>query len=80
MQNGSRIYNLLSDSIELVKYGEEKKTSDGTTDEDKKPSTGDKTPSGGVNTEGGGGTAGTEGSEGSEGSGDNNGDGGHVNI
>ena len=80
LQNGSRIYNLLSDSIELVKYGEEKKTSDGTTDEDKKPSTGDKTPSGGGNTEGGGGTAGTEGSEGSEGSGDNNGDGGHVNI
>ena len=49
LQNGSRIYNLLPASIELVKYGEEKKdkTSDGET-------TGGETTGGGSNTEAGG--------------------------
>ena len=49
LQNGSRIYNLLPASIELVKYGEEKKdkTTDGET-------TGGETTGGGSNTEAGG--------------------------
>ena len=55
LQNGSRLYNLLPDSIELVKYGEEKKdkTTDGTTDEEKKPTTGDTTQGGGSENTGG---------------------------
>lgn len=53
LQNGSRIYNLLPASIELVKYGDEKKDkpTGGTTDEEKKPTTGDST-NGGENTGG----------------------------
>ena len=49
MHNGTRIYNLLPASIELVKYGEEKKdkTTDGET-------TGGETTGGGSNTEAGG--------------------------
>lgn len=48
LQNGSRIYNLLPTSIELVKYGDEKndKPTGGTTDEEKKPTTGDSTNGG----------------------------------
>ena len=55
LQNGSRLYNLLPVSIELVKYGEEKKdkTTDGTTDEEKKPTTGDTTQGGGSENTGG---------------------------
>lgn len=72
LQNGSRIYNLLPASIELVKYGDEKKDkpTGGTTDEEKKPTTGDST-NGGENT-GGENTGGSEntGGTGSE-SGDN---------
>lgn len=72
LQNGSRIYNLLPASIELVKYGDEKKdnSTGGTTDEEKKPTTGDST-NGGENT-GGENTGGSEntGGTGSE-SGDN---------
>lgn len=62
LQNGSRIYNLLPGSIELVKYGEEKKdgATDGTTDPGTKPSDkGDNTQGGG--TENGGENAGTDG-------------------
>ena len=62
LQNGSRIYNLLPGSIELVKYGEEKKdgATDGTTDPDTKPSDkGDNTQGGG--SENGGENAGTAG-------------------
>ena len=62
LQNGSRIYNLLPGSIELVKYGEEKKdgATDGTTDPDTKPSDkGDNTQGGG--TENGGESGGTDG-------------------
>lgn len=76
LQNGSRIYNLLPASIELVKYGDEKKDkpTGGTTDGEKKPTTGDST-NGGENTGGestGGENAGGEntGGTGSE-SGDN---------
>lgn len=72
LQNGSRIYNLLPASIELVKYGDEKKDNPtgGTTDEEKKPTTGDST-NGGENA-GGESTGGSEntGGTGSE-SGDN---------
>ena len=72
LQNGSRIYNLLPASIELVKYGDEKKANPtvGTTDEEKKPTTGDST-NGGENA-GGESTGGSEntGGTGSE-SGDN---------
>ena len=55
LKNGSRVYNLIPDSIELVKYGEEKKdkTTDGTTDEEKKPTTGDTTQGGGSENTGG---------------------------
>ena len=54
LKNGSRVYYLIPDSIELVKYGEEKKdkTTDGTTDEEKKPTTGDTTQGGSENTGG----------------------------
>ncbi|MQN13999.1 DNA-binding protein [Prevotella copri] len=77
LQNGSRIYNLLPTSIELVKYGDEKKDNPtgGTNDEEKKPTTGDSTNggenAGGENT-GGENTGGSEntGGTGSE-SGDN---------
>ena len=71
LQNGSRIYNLLPASIELVKYGDEKKDNPtgGTTDEEKKPTTGDST-NGGENT--GGENAG--GSENAGGTGSENGD------
>ena len=49
LKNGSRVYNLIPDSIELVKYGEEKKdkTSGGET-------TGGETTGGGSGTEAGG--------------------------
>ena len=71
LQNGSRIYNLLPASIELVKYGDEKKdnSTGGTTDEERKPTTGDST-NGGENT--GGENAG--GSENTGGTGSENGD------
>ena len=69
LQNGSRIYNLLPASIELVKYGDEKKDNPtgGTTDEEKKPTTGDSNggenaggeSSGGENTGGSENTGGT---------------------
>ena len=63
LQNGSRIYNLLPGSIELVKYGEEKKdgaTDGSTTDPGTKPSDkGDNTQGGG--SENGGENAGTDG-------------------
>lgn len=70
LQNGSRIYNLLPASIELVKYGDEKKDkpTGGTTDGEKKPTTGDST-NGGENTGGestGGENAGGENTGGSE--------------
>ena len=71
LKNGSRVYNLIPDSIELVKYGDEKdKPTGGTTDGEKKPTTGDST-NGGENT-GGENTGGSEntGGTGSE-SGDN---------
>ena len=76
LQNGSRIYNLLPASIELVKYGDEKKdnSTGGTTDEEKKPTTSDST-NGGENT--GGENAGGENTGGSEnagGTGSENGD------
>lgn len=77
LKNGSRVYNLIPDSIELVKYGDEKKDkpTGGTTDGEKKPTTGDSTNggenAGGENT-GGENTGGSEntGGTGSE-SGDN---------
>ena len=62
LKNGSRIYNLLHGSIELVKYGEDKKdgATDGTTDPDTNPSDkGDNTQGGG--TENGGESGGTDG-------------------
>lgn len=65
LKNGSRIYNLLPASIELVKYGDEKKDkpTGGTTDEEKKPTTGDSTNgaenAGGENTGGSENTGGT---------------------
>ena len=68
LKNGSRVYYLLPDSIELVKYGDEKKdkTTDGTTDEEKKPTTGDTTQGGG--------------SENTGGTGSENGDSGDVGL
>ena len=68
LKNGSRVYNLIPDSIELVKYGEEKKdkTTGGTTDEEKKPTTGDTTQGGG--------------SENTGGTGSENGDSGDVGL
>lgn len=80
LQNGSRIYNLLPASIELVKYGDEKKDNPtgGTTDEEKKPTTGDST-NGGENA-GGESTGGesTGGSENTGGTGSESGD--NVNF
>ena len=66
LKNGSRVYNLIPDSIELVKYGEEKKdkTTDGTTDEEKKPTTGDTTQGGGGGSENTGGTGSENGDSG----------------
>ena len=71
LKNGSRIYNLLPASIELVKYGDEKKDkpTGGTTDEEKKPTTGDSTN--GVENTGG---ENTGGSENAGGTGSENGD------
>ena len=59
LKNGSRIYNLLPASIELVKYGEEKKdkTTDGETTGGETTggeTTGGETTGGGSNTEAGG--------------------------
>ena len=59
MQNGTRLYNLIPDSIELVKYGEEKKdkTTGGETTDGKNTSgetTGGETTGGGSGTEAGG--------------------------
>ena len=76
LQNGTRLYNLIPDSIELVKYGDEKKDkpTGGTTDEEKKPTTGDST-NGGENA-GGESTGGenTGGSENTGGTGSESGD------
>ena len=79
LKNGSRIYNLLPDSIELVKYGDEKKdkTTGGTTGEDKKPTTGDST-NGGENAGGSVNTGGSENAGG--GTGSENGDNTDVTI
>ena len=68
LKNGSRVYYLIPDSIEIVKYGEEKKdkTTDGTTDEEKKPTTADTTQGGG--------------SENTGGTGSENGDSGDVGL
>ena len=80
LQNGTRLYNLIPDSIELVKYGDEKKDkpTGGTTDEEKKPTTGDST-NGGENA-GGESTGGknTSGSENTGGTGSESGD--NVNF
>ena len=78
LKNGSRVYNLLPDSIELVKYGDEKKdkTTGGTTDEEKKPTTGDSTNGG----ENAGGSVNTGGSENTGGTGSENGDNTDVTI
>ena len=78
LKNGSRVYNLLPDSIELVKYGDEKKdkTTGGTTGEDKKPTTGDSTNGG----ENAGGSVNTGGSENTGGTGSENGDSSDVTI
>ena len=78
LKNGSRIYNLLPVSIELVKYGDEKKDNPtgGTTDEDKKPTTGDSTNGG----ENAGGSVNTGGSENTGGTGSENGDSSDVTI
>lgn len=80
LKNGSRIYNLLPASIELVKYGDEKKDkpTGGTTDEEKKPTTSDST-NGGENA-GGESTGGenTGGSENTGGTGSESGD--NVNF
>ena len=59
LKNGSRVYNLIPDSIELVKYGEEKKdkTTGGETTDGKNTSgetTGGETTGGGSGTEAGG--------------------------
>ena len=64
MQNGTRLYNLIPDSIELVKYGEEKKdkTTGGETTDGKNTSgettggesTGGESTGGGSGTEAGG--------------------------
>lgn len=76
LKNGSRVYNLIPDSIELVKYGDE--PTGGTTDEEKKPTTGDST-NGGENA-GGESTGGenTGGSENTGGTGSESGD--NVNF
>ena len=68
LKNGSRVYNLIPDSIELVKYGDEKKDkpTGGTTDGEKKPTTGDTTQGGG--------------SENTGGTGSENGDSGDVGL
>ena len=68
LKNGSRVYYLIPDSIELVKYGDEKKdkTTDSTTDDEKKPTTGDTTQGGG--------------SENTGGTGSENGDSGDVGL
>ena len=71
LKNGSRIYNLLPASIELVKYGDEKKDNPtgGTTDGEKKPTTGDSTNGGenaGGESTGGENTGGSENAGGSE--------------
>ena len=78
LKNGSRIYNLLPVSIELVKYGDEKKDNPtgGTTGEDKKPTTGDSTNGG----ENAGGSVNTGGSENTGGTGSENGDSSDVTI
>ena len=69
LKNGSRIYNLLPVSIELVKYGDEKdKPTGGTTGEDKKPTTGDSSTTGGENTGGSENAGGGTGSENGAGS------------
>ena len=59
LQNGTRLYNLIPDSIELVKYGEEKKdkTTGGETTDGKNTggeTTGGETTGGGSGTEAGG--------------------------
>lgn len=80
LKNGSRIYNLLPASIELVKYGDEKKDNPtgGTTDDEKKPTTGDSTN--GAENAGGESTGGenTGGSENTGGTGSESGD--NVNF
>ena len=69
LKNGSRVYNLIPDSIELVKYGDEKdKPTGGTTGEDKKPTTGDSSTTGGENTGGSENAGGGTGSENGAGS------------
>ena len=69
LQNGTRLYNLIPDSIELVKYGDEKdKPTGGTTGEDKKPTTGDSSTTGGENTGGSENAGGGTGSENGAGS------------
>ena len=79
LKNGSRVYNLIPDSIELVKYGDEKKdkTTGGTSDEEKKPTTGDST-NGGENAGGSVNTGGSENAGG--GTGSENGDNTDVTI
>ncbi len=79
LKNGSRVYSLIPDSIELVKYGDEKKdkTTGGTTDEEKKPATGDST-NGGENAGGSVNTGGSENAGG--GTGSENGDNTDVTI
>ena len=79
LKNGSRVYSLIPDSIELVKYGDEKKdkTTGGTTDEEKKPTTGDST-NGGENAGGSVNTGGSENAGG--GTGSENGDNTDVTI
>ena len=86
LKNGSRVYNLIPDSIELVKYGDEKKDkpTGGTTDEEKKPTggttDGEKKPTTGDSTNGGESTGGenTGGSENTGGTGSESGD--NVNF
>ena len=79
LKNGSRVYSLIPDSIELVKYGDEKKdkTTGGTSDEEKKPTTGDST-NGGENAGGSVNTGGSENAGG--GTGSENGDNTDVTI
>ena len=70
LKNGSRVYNLIPESIELIKYGDEKKDkpTGGTTGEDKKPTTGDSSTTGGENTGGSENAGGGTGSENGAGS------------
>ena len=79
LKNGSRVYNLIPDSIELVKYGDEKKDkpTGGTTDGEKKPTTGNST-NGGENAGGSVNTGGSENAGG--GTGSENGDNTDVTI